>query len=385
MSAYTALSKTFRALAAPVLLALVCAPGPACAQAMAIQAIEIEVADDRAWDSALLGLARGNLLGILPNVRFCLTSARVPPACSEVCQDSRSCAVRFRQPIPLDPDIRFAVDHVRNQLVSEPMARFVVPDATQCTARSCVIQSEPSQVTVRFALVATAPPAPARSPVASTPSPSDSVDRACPAQAPVDAATRRMDDVAVSALFAARALTAATGNDYVEYGGFLLDWNGTVMNPGAARGERGYIMARHKYCHLESEDHGRLEGNLGVSVPEYCQRGNYFMRKLESWFEVSSPISRYDVSWRIRGDRRIVASYHVHPRQARNPVANFEGEKFSRGDVETAIAQGIPEYLITPSCVVKVLMPHATLRTPLSPWFDDPCYVRQIAHRRSCD
>lgn len=218
---------------------------------------------------------------------------------------------------------------------------------------------------------------PTRSPSGQSGSPGSVPDPACPAQQQLDNMTRAADLVALEALLRARATTVTSGDSGIEYGGFVLESGGRVFDPGAARGERGYIMPRHKYCELANQSPAQVQihGSLVINAPEYCSRGNILSRFLESqgWH---GPASRYDlrVAWRVGVS--VVASYHTHP--VRTYGINLEGENFSRADIRSAVEREIPEYIITPSCRVKVFMPRPGMSMPLST--NDPCYVRPVTH-----
>ena len=218
---------------------------------------------------------------------------------------------------------------------------------------------------------------PTRGPSVPSQSSGPTPDPACPAQQELDDVTRAADLVALEALLRARATTVASDDRGIEYGGFVLESDGTIFDPGAARGERGYILPRHKYCALANQSPAQIQihGSLGINAPEYCDRGNILSRFLESngWY---GPASRYDlrVAWRVGVS--VVAAYHTHP--VRTYGINLEGENFSRADMRSAIDRGIPEYIITPSCRVKVFMPEPGMSMPLRT--NDPCYVRPVTH-----
>ena len=68
-------------------------------------------------------------------------------------------------------------------------------------------------------------------------------------------------------------------------------------------------------------------------------------------------------------------------------------EWFSAGDVDVALLQGVPEYIITPSCTVRVLTPSEEVRGASAvteyagglPTVNWTRYVRSVLHNRSCD
>src|SRR5690606_11477409 len=106
---------------------LLAAAGPVGAQEVEIyiHSVEIDVQDELAWDSALLGLFGGDTLAIVPDVRFCFGSQNIPRTCSSVCTNSRQCAMNVRWPV--DRNLQFTVVDVDDDGFQQ-MASFVVPD-----------------------------------------------------------------------------------------------------------------------------------------------------------------------------------------------------------------------------------------------------------------
>lgn len=113
-----------------------------------IEEVAIKVVDEQSWDSVIGGFLGGRgVLGLLPDVKFCFESTNTPQTCSQTCNDSRTCSVQIR---------RLAQRNIKMTVVDvdgsnyQPMATFVVPDASKCTSQPCSFTSSPSNVVVQF-------------------------------------------------------------------------------------------------------------------------------------------------------------------------------------------------------------------------------------------
>lgn len=206
-----------------------------------------------------------------------------------------------------------------------------------------------------------------------------------------------IDAVVVEALFEARRKSLASGAHHIEYGGFVLrakdgeryaGFGGVMLIDGSrvfaarpARGEDGYIMARHKYCSLQRQGLARLV-RPGSDTPqaEDCARGNRATRRAEENNEAPFGPLRAGLVVGLE----VIASYHVHPKRQSGwirPARDAFISYFSPGDLNTAKRQGLPEYVITPSCDVQLFEPPESWVELILP----SCHFRAVEHHRVCD
>lgn len=348
---------------------LLAAAGPVGAQEVEIyiHSVEIDVQDELAWDSALLGLFGGDTLAIVPDVRFCFGSQNIPRTCSSVCTNSRQCAMNVRWPV--DRNLQFTVVDVDDDGFQQ-MASFVVPDPAQCAVRPCVFQSNPSTVTIRFGFATVQKPrapVPAPRPGAGSSLPPPSAEppedlsweeRICGKMGQTDP---ELDQMAAQALAAARDLGIQEGYR-VEYGGYILKKGNRYIVPRPARGsEEDMISNEDKLRVLWEEGLGNVAKGEGGCDFRFNDRGI-----------------------------RCVASYHVHPARPwwQLGLQNWLNETFSTADFIAAMKLGLPEYIITPSSTVLVFRPSEGAMTPSemaegyhwlpSTIFNRSCHVREV-------
>lgn len=182
-----------------------------------------------------------------------------------------------------------------------------------------------------------------------------------------------LDELAVDALLRARRASLAT--NHIEWGGYLLLEDDThYRTPRPVPGRPASLPTETKWKGLVLEDLAR----------------------------------QTETSYRLCSRYRIVASYHVHPplppvslmRQLLMPGATVGDmlwhqfiEWFSADDVDVALSQGVPEYIITPSCTVRVLTPSEEVRGASAvteyagglPAVNWTRHVRTVPHDRDCD
>jgi hypothetical protein len=195
-----------------------------------------------------------------------------------------------------------------------------------------------------------------------------------PFETPEQLDMKALDQLAVEVLFRARQASIATR--HIEWGGFLLLEYGTHYRaPRPVPGRAGSIDTVAKW-------EGLVRDGFALKI---------------------------DASYQLCGKYRIAASYHVHPplRPTTRRMLSVVGaagptagvlwhqyiEWFSTADVDVALEQGVPEYIITPSCRVRVLTPSEDVSGPWAvtdyagglPAVNWTRHVRTVPHDRDCD
>jgi len=225
--------------------------------------------------------------------------------------------------------------------------------------------------------------------------PDRDTEQSCPAKFP----DPDIDAVAVAALLEARRKSAASGPNHIEYGGFVLRadngeayarFGGIVLDDGSrifpvrpARGEDGYITPRHKVCSLQRQGLAKLFTAAGRQPAGICGRGDRATRRAERNGRAPYGALRFAPAQGLE----MIASYHVHPRRQggllRYPTDRFV-YAFSPGDIDVAVDQQLPEYIITPSCAVRVFHPQGWHGVS-GRLFRRSCHFRRVDYASPCN